>query len=183
MARAPARDRALSGIGEAETVRRAAQGDLAAFTELVHAHEAALRRYTRRLAGDDGNDLAQETLLAAWRALGQWRGKGTLASWLRTIATRKFLDQRRSAAGRVRFAQLDDGDLAAHEDSTEQRIGLQQALALLAPRERAAALLVFAEGHSHTEAAEILQLPLGTLKTLIARARAALVPLLDGDQP
>ena len=172
----------MTANGEAELARRAAGGDLAAFAALVRAHEPTLRRYTRRLAGDDGDDLAQDSFLAAWRAIGQWRGEGTLGPWLRTIATRRFVDRRRSAEGKAQRVDLDDIDHpTAH--CVEQRIGLTQAMATLAPRERAAALLVFAEGHSHSEAATILQIPLGTLKTLVARARAALIPLLDGETP
>ena len=163
-------------------MRRAATGDLAAFAVLVRGHEAGLRRFTRRLAGDDGDDIAQDTLLAAWRALGQWRGDGSLAGWLRTIATRRFLDRRRTDASRARNAALagDDGDRFAPD--IEQRLTLDQALATLGPRERAAALVVFGEGHSHSEAAAMLGLPLGTLKSLVARARLALIPLLDGVQ-
>jgi DNA-directed RNA polymerase specialized sigma24 family protein len=59
-------------------------------------------------------------------------------------------------------------------------LALDRALAALGPRERAAALIVFGEGHSHSEAATMLRLPLGTLKSLVARARAALIPLLEG---
>jgi len=175
--------RALSPNDEAELVRRAARGDLAAFAALVREHEAALRRFTRRLAGDHGDDIAQDALLAAWRALGQWRAEGSFAAWLRTIATRRFLDRRRADAGRTRLSPLDTvGDDCCHPD-VEQRLAIDRALATLGPRERAAALLVFGEGHSHSEAAAMLGLPLGTLKSLVARARVALIPLLEGAQP
>lgn len=159
-------------------MHRAAGGDLAAFGALVNAHEATLRRYTRRLAGDDGDDIAQEVFLRAWRALAQWRGEGSLAAWLRRIATRRYLDRERSA-GPGQFHEI---DLAtpAPDDATDCRIAVARALNALQPRERAAALLVFAEGHSHVEAAAILGLPLGTLKSIVARARAALRPLLEG---
>jgi RNA polymerase sigma factor (sigma-70 family) len=149
----------------------------------VHAHEAALRRYTRRLAGDDGDDIAQDTLLAAWRALSQWRGEGSFAAWLRTIATRRFLDRHRSAVGRAHFVPIENISERGRDDGPERRVTIDLALAALGPRERAAALIVFGEGHSHTEAAAILGLPLGTLKSLVARARAALIPLLEGTQP
>lgn len=164
-------------------MRRAATGDLAAFAALVRAHEASLRRFTCRLAGDDGDDIAQDALLAAWRALAQWRGEGSFAAWLRTIATRRFLDRRRTEASRARNAPLlcDGADRFA--PAIEQRLTLDQALATLGARERAAALLVFGEGHSHGEAAAMLGLPLGTLKSLVARARLALIPLLEGVQP
>jgi RNA polymerase sigma-70 factor (ECF subfamily) len=65
-------------------------------------------------------------------------------------------------------------------DDIEQRVAIDRALAALPDRKRAAALLVFAEGHSHSEAAAMLDIPLGTLKSVIGRARTALTPLLEG---
>ena len=166
---------------EGELVRRAAGGDLAAFATLVRAHEAPLRRYLARLAGDEGDDLAQEALLAAWRALGQWRGDGSFGGWLRTIATRRFLDHRRRRV--IDTRPIGEIDLPAPCDGRDQRIAIDRALARLPDRERAAALLLFAEGYSHGEAAAILGLPLGTLKSIASRARAALIPLLEGVAP
>ncbi len=182
MVGAPPRDRALSGFDEAKLVRRAATGDLAAFAALVRAHEPTLRRFTRRLAGDDGDDIAQDALLAAWRALGQWRAEGSFAAWLRTIATRRFLDRRRAASGRAQLAAFDDVEAQDISQDLDQRLSLDRALSALGPRERAAALIVFGEGHSHSQAATIMGLPLGTLKSLVARARTALIPLLEGVQ-
>lgn len=182
MAVPPSRDKALSAIPEVELIERAGRGDLVAFAGLVRAHEAALRRYTRRLAGDEGDDIAQDALLAAWRAISQWRGDGSFAAWLRTIATRQFLDRHRTASGRTQIVPIDFIREEGCDGGPEQRIALDLALAALGVRERAAALVVFGEGHSHVEAAAILGLPLGTLKTLVARARAALIPLLEGTQ-
>jgi RNA polymerase sigma factor (sigma-70 family) len=170
----------MMSSSELELARQAARGDLAAFGALVRTHEPKLRRFTHRIAGDDGDVLAQETLLAAWRALGQWRGEGTLAAWLRTIATRRFLDQRRTLAGRARHAPLAEAGDIRHCEETERRVRLDRALARLPDRERAAALLVFGEGHTHSEAATMLGVPLGTLKSLVARARTGLMPLLEG---
>lgn len=163
---------------EAELVALAATGDLTAFAALVRVHEAPLRRYLARLAGDDGDDLAQETLLAAWRALRQWRGDGSFGGWLRAIATRRFLDLRRTQ--RIATQPLGETDAPPHHDGIEQRIAIDRALARLPHRERAVALLLFAYGHSQSEAATMLGLPLGTLKSIAVRARSALIPLLDG---
>ncbi len=146
----------------------------------MRAHEATLRRYCRRLAGEDADDIAQEAFVAAWRALGQWRGEGSFGGWLRSIATRRFLDlcRRGRQAGHADLGLATD--LATSDDSN-RRIEIDRALAKLPPRERAAALLVFSEGHSHVEAAAALRLPLGTLKSIVGRARAALIPLLEGE--
>ena len=153
--------------------KRAAGGDLAAFAVLVHDHQSALRRFTRRLAGDDGDDIAQDAMVKAWRAIDQYRGDAAFSTWLQRIALRLFLDRRR----------MSPEPLAEEAPSTEdpdRRIAIDRALAALPPRERAAAVLVFAEGHSHGEAAELMAVPLGTLKTLVARARTQLLPLLEG---
>lgn len=175
--------RVLSPAEETELVRRAAGDDLAAFAVLVRTHEAGLRRYLRRLAGDEADDLAQETLLTAWRALRHWRAEGSLAGWLRAIATRKFLDRRRKVQGREAAWQPTENPLPGCESAPDNRLMIDQALASLPPGERAAALLVFAEGHSHGEAATAMGLPLGTLKSMVARARAKLIPLLEGVAP
>lgn len=70
--------------------------------------------------------------------------------------------------------------MAAPSGAVDERLAINQAFAALPPRERAAALLVYAEGHSHQEAAQILDLPLGTLKSIVARARTALAGQLKG---
>lgn len=162
-----------------QLARQAAAGDAAAFTALVRLHEAPVRRFLRRLAGDGGDDLAQEVFLKAWRRAGDWRGEGSYRGWLMRIAWTGFLGAHR-ARGRQEAR-----DEAAYEQQGEARrdpdaaIDLSRALAQLDGRERAAALLCFGEGYSHSEAAWIMGLPLGTLKSILARARTALVARLE----
>ena len=81
------------------------------------------------------------------------------------------------------FTGLDEGNRRLASDDIAQRIAVDRALAALPQRERAAALLVFSEGHSHAEAAAIMALPLGTFKSIVARARLALIDLLEGSAP
>lgn len=159
--------------------RRAAAGDSAAFTALVRAHEAPVRRFLRRLAGDSADDLAQETFLKAWRLAGHYRGEGRYRAWLMRIAWTQFLAAHRSRGRRdAREAAFAPGEEGRNDP--DSAIDLQRALAGLGERERAAALLCFGEGCSHSEAAEIMALPLGTLKSVVARARAALIDRLEG---
>jgi len=159
--------------------RRAAAGDAAAFTALVRAHEAAVRRFLRRLAGDSADDLAQEAFLKAWRRAGDFRGEGRYRAWLMRIAWSQFLAAHRAGGRRDAREAATAPDAESRRDP-DAAIDLQRALAGLGERERAAALLCFGEGCSHSEAAEILGLPLGTLKSVVARARAALVHKLEG---
>ncbi len=156
--------------------KRAARGDLAAFAVLVKDHQSALRRFCRRLAGDEGDDIAQDAMVKAWKAIGQYRGDAAFSTWLQRIALRLFLDRKRTATAPENV----EAEPAPHPD---QRIAIDRALAALPPRERVAAVLVFAEGHSHGEAAALMDVPLGTLKSIVARARERLLPLLDGVHP
>ncbi|HEV2816191.1 MAG TPA: RNA polymerase sigma factor [Allosphingosinicella sp.] len=157
--------------------REAAAGDAAAFTALVRAHEAAVRRFLRRLAGEAADDLAQETFLRAWRMAGHYRGDGRYRAWLMRIAWTQFLGAHR--AGGRRDAREAAAPQPERRRDPDAAIDLERALAGLGERERAAALLCFGEGCSHAEAAGIMELPLGTLKSIVARARAALVETLE----
>ena len=162
---------------DSELARRAAAGDAAAFTALVRAHEAAVRRFLRRLAGEAADDLAQETFLKAWRMAGDYRGDGSYRAWLMRIAWTLFLGAHRARGRRDAREAAAPPPESRHDP--DAAIDLERALAGLGERERAAALLCFGEGCSHAEAAAIMALPLGTLKSIVARARAALVETLE----
>lgn len=160
--------------------RRAAEGDSAAFAALVRMHEARVRRFLGRLAGGDADDLAQEVFLKAWRMAGSWREDGSYGAWLMRIAWTGFLTFHKAHGRRAARDQaaFDPDALAVHRDA-DTAIDLERALTGLSERERAAALLCFGEGCSHSEAAAILGIPLGTLKSLVLRARAQLVAYLE----
>ena len=154
---------------------RARGGDTAAFATLVARHEARVRRFVRRAAGHAADDIAQEAFLKAWQRRAGWDGRGSYLGWLLRIAWTTFLDFERSARRR---SAREQADIAPSPDP-ELALAVGQALAALAPRERAAAELCFAQGFTHAEAAEIMGLPLGTLKSIVARARQRLIVLLE----
>ena len=145
----------------------------------MRAYEPRLRALLHRLAGEAGDDLAQETFLAAWRAAGTWRGESSYFTWLARIGWRQFLSHQRSAKQTEPLSGAADTAVFPQE---EHRIAIDQAMIRLPERERMAALLCFAEGYSHNEAAMIMSLPLGTLKSLVARARQHLVQYLEDEQ-
>ncbi len=163
-------------------VQRAAAGDAAAFGALTRRHQSKVRGFLRRLTRGDpaaADDLAQETFLEAWRKIAQYRGEGAFAGWLFGIAWSRFLMERRKR----REEPLDDVSEIAGADpqpASLARIDLEKAMARLAPAERAALTLCYAFGHSHGEAAEILRLPLGTVKSHVLRGREKLQALLEG---
>lgn len=158
--------------------RVAIDGDHAAFAELVRLHQSPLRQFLRRLAGDDpalADDLAQETFLKAWRHIGSFRGEGRFLSWLFRIGFQTFADRRRATGQRV-DEPLDDAP-SAFEEQPERGLDGARLLRLvdqLQPLERSAMHLHYAQDLSHSEVAETLQLPIGSVKSLIRRARLKL---------
>lgn len=157
---------------------RAGGGDVAAFAALVARHEARVRRFVRRAAGHAADDIAQETFLKAWRRRGEWRGHGSYIGWLLRIAWTTFLDHQRASRRRAAREAIEP-DARHDAPDPELALAVGQALAALPAGERAAAELCFAQGFSHSEAAAVLGLPLGTLKSTVARARAKLVVILE----
>ena len=132
-----------------------------------------MRGFLSRVAGSEADDIAQEAFVRAWQRAGDYRGEGSYAAWLTGIGWRIFLDQRRTA--RRREALAADDDIATSSDprpASEAAIDAERLLAGLTPQERAALTLCFGHGWSHGEAAEIMGIPLGTLKSLVLRGRA-----------
>ncbi|MFL5352020.1 RNA polymerase sigma factor [Archangium sp.] len=154
--------------------------DRRAFGELVARHQSAVRGLLRRLTGGDlaqADDLAQETFLRAYRGLRGYRGGAKFSSWLYRIACNAFFSRDRgSRETPVESAELEAGlpAQALLADTLLERYDLERALATLKPRERAALVLTYANELTHEEAAVILDCPLGTLKTHVARAKEKL---------
>ena len=159
-------------------LRLAAAGDAAAFGLLVREHQSALRGYLRRLTRGNhalADDLAQETFLEAHRKLSQFAGKGSFAGWLYAIAWSRFLMETRKR----KLEPLDEIDeRVAPQSDPAIKLDLEKALALLRPPERSALTLCFALGMPHEEAAAVMKVPLGTLKSPVARGREKLKTLL-----
>lgn len=132
-----------------------------------------MRAFLARAAGCDADDLAQEAFVRAWQRAGDFRGQGSYAAWIMGIGWRLFLDQRRTAQRRGGLAQGDD--VATSTDprgASDAAIDADRLLGALSPQERAALTLCFGHGWSHGDAAEIMGVPLGTLKSLVLRGRA-----------
>lgn len=165
-------------------VARAVGRDVAAFSALARQHQSKVRGLLLRLTRGNhaaADDLAQETFLEAWRGIAAFRGDSAFATWLYRIAYSRFL---MAARKRKPDEQLDDwqGEAPSGESATHARIDLERAFAKLSPPESAALTLCFALGLSNTEAAEALDMPLGTLKSHVLRGREKLKAIL-GDQP
>ena len=160
---------------EADLVARVlAEDDRRAFAELVRRHQSAVRTVLRRLCAGDAaraDDLAQETFLKAYRKLASWRGEGRLSTWLYRIAYHLWAsDARRLPEPLAPAAE----DVRTPADAAHARVDLARAFGVLRAEERAALALAYGEEATHEEAAQVLEWPLGTLKTHVARGKEKL---------
>ncbi|MBX9745273.1 MAG: sigma-70 family RNA polymerase sigma factor [Hyphomonadaceae bacterium] len=169
---------------EARLIAAARRGDSRAFAALVDAHQQAVRGFLRRFTGlwGDADDLAQEAFVTAWSKLSRFEGRSSFRSWVCGIGFRIARDTKRS---HTRGAVRDNEWLAAQGDESEDtapiedRMALAEAMAQLPDEQRAAVALCLGEGFSHSEAAEILNLPLGTVKSHVTRGRERLLRALE----
>ena len=146
-----------------------------------------LRRFARSLARDsaDADDLTQVALERALKARGQWQPGTRLDSWMMKIMRNCWIDEARSRARRARtFAPEEEGAAVgtdAHHD-VERSAAMQdvdKAMNALSPEQREVVALVLVEGLAYREAAEILDIPIGTLTSRLTRGRQALVQMLE----
>lgn len=158
-------------------------------TDDVLSELGLLRRYARSLTRDrdDAEDLVQDTLLRALERRASFRAGGNLRGWLLAILHNVFVDGRRArAAARAREAAAADLAPEAAPPAQEEvvRLGeVREAFFRLPEDQRAALHLVAIEGLSYQAAAEVLEVPIGTLMSRIGRARAALRALETGASP
>lgn len=159
----------------------AAAGDRAAFGVLVRRHQGLVRGMLARLARDraEADDLAQEAFMKAWRKIGDLEAAAGFKAWLCSIAYREFLMQRRRRAASERTTEALSAEAAAAPGADPPaRLGdlldLDRALTTLSESERACVVLCYAGGLSHAEAAAATGLPLGTVKSHVARGREKL---------
>jgi RNA polymerase sigma-70 factor (ECF subfamily) len=142
-----------------------------------------MRRFARALTyhREDADDLVQ---VAMERALGrseQWEPGTRLDSWLFRIIKNAWIDEVRSRARRAElFAPEEEGEHVGDDTAQahQQRLALQKAISLLSEEHRLVVGLVLVDGLPYKEAADVLEIPVGTLTSRLARARDALQQLL-----
>lgn len=161
-----------------------------AFSELVRRHQSAVRATLRRLTAGNhalADDLAQDTFMLAFRNLGSFRQEAKFSTWLYRIATNAWLADARKRKEELlgdRDADVadDDGGDAPDEASgvpdparaVTLSVDMQRAMAVLSEAERAAIVQCYHNDLSHEEAAQVLNCPVGTVKTHILRAKQKL---------
>jgi RNA polymerase sigma-70 factor, ECF subfamily len=143
-----------------------------------------LRRFARTLARNahDADDIVQIAVERALTRLDQLRPDSQLSSWLFGIVRNAWIDQARGRARQARIVVDEEPGAHIGEDSlanVAETLAVQDALARLPEEQRAAVGLVLVEGLSYKEAARIMEIPLGTLTSRLARAREALQEMLS----
>lgn len=155
-----------------------AAADVDAFIRAVRSCDRDLRMLAQHLLSSPAllDDVLQDAYLKAFRSLGAFRGRSALRTWLYRIVYNTCIDELR----RPRLVQVplsavahDTGTTADH-DRVASRMILSDALGILPVQQRAAVLLVDAQGLSYREAARVLDVPDGTVATWVSRARSAL---------
>ncbi len=182
-----------------ELLDSARQGDEEAFGAFVRRHTATVHRWMARAVGeDDADDMTQDVFLKAYRGLGRFRGEAPPRAWLASIADNAVKNRYRS---RSRFRRIFAGSTDARPDldppepgagpeddarAGESRRLVSEALKHLAPEFRMPVVLRDLEEWSYEEIAVSLALPVGTVKSRIARGRGrlkeVLTPLISGRQ-
>jgi RNA polymerase sigma factor (sigma-70 family) len=171
-------------LDDATLVRRARDGDRAAFAQLVDRHSGLLRATTRRAADSDdvAADAAQEAVLTAMLSLDRLRDDAAFGAWLAGIglnATRHLLRDRRPAAPLPEDRAADPLDVDQALDEQRAAARIRRAIATLPDGQRDAVALFYLAGLTHAEAADHLGVPAGAVKTRLHKARATLRRRLD----
>jgi RNA polymerase sigma-70 factor, ECF subfamily len=157
---------------------------VSSFRSGVEAAIPALRRYARALTRDaeTADDLVQDTLVRALRSEHLFH-EGDVRSWLYTILTNLNRNRLRSLARRPIMTLIGDDDAPDMSGPEAGSRDIERALASLVEDQRAALLLVVLEGLTYREVAEAQGVPVGTVMSRLARARAQIRAFLDGERP
>ncbi|MEA9556131.1 sigma-70 family RNA polymerase sigma factor [Xanthomonas nasturtii] len=166
---------------DAALARAAAAGERAAYEAIYRRHSPRLYALVWRLCGGNAaraDDVLQDTFIAAWKALPQFRFQSALATWLHRLAVNTALMELRARAAFGDQASDDtDAMLTAVPDAAgchSIRMDLERALETLPPRARAVLVLHDIEGWKHQEIADQLQMAVGSSKAQLHRARGLL---------
>ncbi|MFQ3549168.1 MAG: sigma-70 family RNA polymerase sigma factor [Armatimonadota bacterium] len=182
---------------ERALIQRCKNGEIGAFDELITKYEKRVFNYAYRVAGnyDDANDVAQEALIRVYNSLHTFRGDANFTTWMYRIVTNVFLDDRKKQKAHRKvsldeYIDLDENSVTRQfEDNSptpevviekkEKDQFVQNAISTLPEYQKIIVTLYHIEDLSYEEIAEILQLPIGTVKSRLNRARLALKEKLE----
>lgn len=175
----------LASDDDSHLTAAAQAGDLAAFNQLVERHQTTVYNVCRRMVGEAAaDDATQETFFAAYRSIKTFRG-GAFRGWLLRIASNQCYDQLRQRQRRPTEVLEDDAPIIDPNPLPERAAlnaetvaSLERAIAQLPPEQRLCVLLIDVQGLDYDEAAQAMEVNLGTVKSRLSRARARLRELL-----
>jgi RNA polymerase sigma-70 factor, ECF subfamily len=169
----------LAQAADALVIALACAGDARAFAEIVKRRQNRVRKFMYHLCRRPalGDDLAQQVFLTAWRSLHQLRSAAAFDGWLKRIMITTWLEELRRC--KIVYApEVEPEAAGSHVETTAERLDLDAALAQLPDEPRLCVVLAYNDGLSHSEIAALTGLPLGTVKSHIARCAARLRELL-----
>jgi RNA polymerase sigma-70 factor (ECF subfamily) len=171
---------------DAKLLQRHVDGDAEAFGLLFQRHSGRLWAVALRVTcdPDDAADALQEGMISAFRRAGDFRGESAVTTWLHRIVVNASLDQLRRRSARSVSWSGDPDELPVPEplpgvSTADSRLDVDAALRTLPPPQRAALVLVDMLGYSVADAAAVLGVSEGTVKSRCARGRAKLLPHLS----
>jgi len=181
-------------------INRSQSGDRSAFNQLIRKHEARAYQYAFRLTRnpEEAADVVAEAFVRVYNALHNFKGQSAFTTWLYRILTNCFLDIRKKERSRPATSleaalqtpdgelerQIEDPNRTPHEEAerNERERNVEAAVALLPEYQKAMIVMYHAEMMSYEEIASALDLPIGTVKSRLNRARLSLRELLLKDE-
>ncbi len=178
-------------------IERCKEGDITAFDELVGRYEKQVYNFAYRMTGnyDDASDIASEAFIKVYNAIDTFRGEANFSTWLFRIVTNLYLDERKRSKAHLNVPldeyidleessvtrQIEDPSPGPQEllEAGERAEVLARAIYDLPDYQRVMVLLFHTQGKSYEEIAEITELPIGTVKSRLNRARLALKEKLE----
>jgi RNA polymerase sigma-70 factor (ECF subfamily) len=182
-------------LDEGELLRRLRRGDRQAFAQLIDHYKDMVMTMVARLRGSaaDADDLAQEVFLRIWKGLPQFRGEAKLSTWIYRITLNLCIAEGKTARARAQFLPAEDPVLGGHpnlrsetDNPYAQEAVLKEKLARLVPqmpeKYRIAVTLYYLKNLSYFEIGEIMDIPMGTVKSYLFRGKAWLRQRLLSDE-
>lgn len=178
---------AYGDASDEDLLARHVKGDPDAFGELVRRHRDRLWAVALRTLGDreEAADAVQDAFVSAYRKAGSFRGEAAVTTWLHRIVVNACLDRMRRKSVRPvaddELIEAAERDVQLPDQTLEREVSMEvsAALKMLPADQRAALVLVDMMGYSVDDAAQVLQVPSGTVKSRCARGRAKLAPILS----
>ncbi|MCE5200174.1 MAG: sigma-70 family RNA polymerase sigma factor [Armatimonadota bacterium] len=190
-------DKAITRAEEQVLIQRCKDGDICAFDELVIRFQKRVYNFAYGIAGnyDDANDVAQEAFVRVFNSIGTFRGDANFTTWIYRIVTNVYLDERKKAKSHRQisldeYVDLDENSVSRQieddnplpaevAESKERNQIVRNAINALPDYQRIIMTLYHLHDRSYEEIADILHLPIGTVKSRLNRARQALKEKLE----